>query len=658
MLQNLTLFLILLLICALPATGQQPHRKLPGPAAPMSATVPSAIQVGSLTLRHCGPEPRYCGSIPRALDPSGVVPGTLAIHFEFYPHSDVTQPMLETIVAVEGGPGYATTGSRDGYLGLFAPLRDRRDMLLVNLRGTGNSGALDCPALQAESTALPTGVRACGAQLGDTAYFYGSGLAADDVAAVLDALAIPLIDLYGDSYGTFFSQTFAGRHPDRLRALVLDSAYPPVGQSPWYPEIAPTAHFAFNAACRRSATCRDLPGTSMQRISQLAEALRTQPFTGWARDGNGVLHQTRADATNLDYLVVSNGTTSVVYRELDAAARAYLEQGNSAPLMRLLAENRIVSASGPAQPADYSEALFLAVSCSDYPQIYDMTVAPGARRLQRNRSVRSEEQTHPKVYEPFTVPEFAAMPLDTSVLNLCLDWPAPAVAPYPPGQPVPPHAQFTDAPVLVLSGDLDSLTPALQGKHSAGLFSHGRQVIVQNSFHVTAVGDEDNCASILVQRFVRELDPGDTSCAQHIAEVHLVPRFAAQAADLDPASPLPGNAGTDHDLRVAAAAVYTIGDTSGSGVGLRGGTFQYTSPSNLTYFTLNQLQWVEDVVVSGKMTWDYNYPGSVTADVTLAGPGEESGQLFVTWDSRIPDARTTLTGNIGGRKIAAQMYAP
>ncbi|MFX8569843.1 hypothetical protein ABTM09_20345, partial [Acinetobacter baumannii] len=81
----------------------------------------------------------YCGSISRVLDPTGTVPGTLAIHFEFYPHNDTTLPPLETIVAAEGGPGYSTTGSRDGYLGLFAPLRDRHDMLLVDERGTGKS---------------------------------------------------------------------------------------------------------------------------------------------------------------------------------------------------------------------------------------------------------------------------------------------------------------------------------------------------------------------------------------------------------------------------------------------------------------------------------------------------------------------------------------
>src|ERR1019366_9480887 len=243
---------------------------------------------------------------------------------------------------------------------------------------------------------------------------------------------------------------------------------------------------------------------------------------------------------------------------------------------------------------------------------------------------------------------------------------APVVAPIPPGHPVPPNAQFTKAPVLVLSGDLDSLTPALQGKHAAKLFANGRQIIVQNSFHVTADGDEDNCASVIAVRFVRDLDPGDTSCTDHIAEVHLVPKFVSTAAEVAAAAATAGNQGTDADLRVAAAAAYTAGDMlanwwinfTGDGVGLQGGRYHYNSPGDLTYFTLDKLKWVEDLEVSGKMKWDYDYPGAVIAHITISGTATEPGELTVTWNSRVPLAQAAITGKIGGRKIAATMYAP
>ena len=62
--------------------------------------------------------------------------------------ADRTAEPLEPIVATEGGPGYATTPSRGSYLQLFRPLLDRRDLLLVDNRGTGTSGAVRCPELQ------------------------------------------------------------------------------------------------------------------------------------------------------------------------------------------------------------------------------------------------------------------------------------------------------------------------------------------------------------------------------------------------------------------------------------------------------------------------------------------------------------------------------
>ncbi len=52
---------------------------------------------------------------------------------------------LETLVATEGGPGYPATLSRDGYLALFEPLRRRHDVLLMDNRGTGQSGSHRLP---------------------------------------------------------------------------------------------------------------------------------------------------------------------------------------------------------------------------------------------------------------------------------------------------------------------------------------------------------------------------------------------------------------------------------------------------------------------------------------------------------------------------------
>ena len=156
----------------------------------------------------------------------------MKVEFERYLRRDRGRPSLGTMLAIEGGPGFSTTDSRDSYLKLLAPLRVRRDLLLVDLRGTGLSGALDCKTFRKDVKRYVARAGKCAAELGPRRDFFGTGDAVDDVAAVLDALRIRQVDVYGDSYGSYAAQAFAARHPDRLRSLVLDGTYPVPGTDP------------------------------------------------------------------------------------------------------------------------------------------------------------------------------------------------------------------------------------------------------------------------------------------------------------------------------------------------------------------------------------------------------------------------------------------
>ena len=144
------------------------------PAAASVSAAPATITVGELTLTLCRPHlAGYCGSIKQPIDPSGVTPGKFTIGFEYYPRLDIADPPLGTILPQEGGPGYSSTGTRDYYLEIFDALRDRRDILIVDKRGTGLSSPVDCPEMQTGSLAL-SAAAACARQLGDTAWFYGT----------------------------------------------------------------------------------------------------------------------------------------------------------------------------------------------------------------------------------------------------------------------------------------------------------------------------------------------------------------------------------------------------------------------------------------------------------------------------------------------------
>ncbi len=301
-------------------------------AAARAGVAPAAASrtVASLVLHRCASAAPWCATLERPLDPRGEVPGTVPVYFEYYPHTGA-RPAAGTLVATEGGPGYPATDSRAEYLALFGPLRPRYDVLIMDNRGTGRSGAVDCKELQNAAALTTAGIGACGRSLGAAAPLYSSALAADDLAAILDALGIARVALYGDSYGTYFAQVFALRHAERLRALVLDGAYPLDGLDyAWYPHYAPAMRDKFNLACARSLACSAIPGSSLEHIAPALEALRSQPFTGTVRSGAGRAVTVTADATALAIVMLGGSPALSTVRETDAAARAYLSGDRAA----------------------------------------------------------------------------------------------------------------------------------------------------------------------------------------------------------------------------------------------------------------------------------------------------------------------------------------
>ena len=198
---------------------------------------------------------------------------------------------------------------------------------------------------------------------------------------MLAALQTGPVDLYGDSYGSYFGQTFAARYPRLLRSLTLDATWPVLGTDPFYISTIETARIAFDLTCRRSVACAlAAPGSSMARIGALAERLRRAPVVGRTREPGSAPSTWRVDVGVLIALVNNAGSDAGVYRELDAAARAVLERRDGAPLLRLAAKSLYTDDGGPVR--EWSAGQYIAVSCTDYPQAFDMRAPPAVRRAQ------------------------------------------------------------------------------------------------------------------------------------------------------------------------------------------------------------------------------------------------------------------------------------
>ena len=635
-----------------------------GAAAHASAAPAGALTVGTLTLHRCASPAPWCAILERPLDPRGEVPGAVPVYFEYYPHTG-PGPAAGTLVATEGGPGYPATDSRAEYLALFGPLRPRYDVLIMDNRGTGRSGAIDCRELQSAPALTAGDIGACGRSLGRRAALYSTALAADDLAAVLGRLAIARIGLYGDSYGTYFAQVFALRHPDRLRALVLDGAYPLDGPDyAWYPHYAPAMRAKFNLACARSSACSAIPGSSLEHIVPALERLRARPLTATVRYGDDRAATVTADAAALAIVMFGGSPALSTVREVDAAARAYLAD-DPVPLLRLVAETAggVDSRDASHAPEKFSAGLAAAVFCQDPPQIFDMRLPVSERLAARDRAIAQRSLAAPATYAPFTLDEYRAMPLDYAFIDECVEWPA--HGDFPPSPLVFPPASYPDVPVLVVSGELDDMTSVADGAAAAERFPRAHHVVIANGFHVNALPhSRSECAGVLVRRFLDTLATGDDRCAAAVPPVRLVPRFARAAHELDAAPPAAGNAASEAQRRVVTAALLTAEDAiaraaengAGAGVGLRGGRFTAVAGGTGWRIRLQALRWTEDLAVSGDIE-TAGREGAVHARLRLAGPAA-AGSLTCEWREGAAGARAVVRGSLSGRVVAVDAPAP
>lgn len=150
-----------------------------------------------------------------------------------------------------GGPGssgfdfvaYSGTVLRDE-MGL-----DEFDIIGFDPRGVDRSGGLRCltdaevdasvyldftPDTPAEQELLDDSAEfdtACLDAYGDTLQHYSTENTARDMDAIRAALGDPQISYLGISYGTYLGGVYATMFPSRVRAMVLDAAFDPVGDT-------------------------------------------------------------------------------------------------------------------------------------------------------------------------------------------------------------------------------------------------------------------------------------------------------------------------------------------------------------------------------------------------------------------------------------------
>ena len=523
---------------------------------------------------------------------------------------------------------------------------NRRDLVLVDPRGTGRSDPIACRSLTdvalgfTPPAQMSAAIGACGRELGPRAGAYGNAAVADDLDAVRAALGIERLDLFGASYGTYLMTVYAGRHPEHVRSIVLDAGYPiaydamGTGQAgrgaPWGP-----------AGLRAHA-----------RLSRLSGPGRRRAPGDAAAPAPGVLHRPRRRPA----VPPSHGRERPRHRRLrsgdprslsrlPAMVRSALE-GDLTPLRRSVETWQLGAAGVLADPSaggSSGESAFLASACHDFPRAFSYADSDPARRAAYESALAALDAG---ALAPFAPAAWVHGGFESP--DWCLNWPADPTA----GSPLAPGTALPDVPVLVLSGDLDSNVPASQGRSAAALYPGATFVEIPNAGHTPTDGSP--CAAALAAHFIRALSAGSDACAGTGAPPPVTARTPVRVADLAPV--LGGGARVQRQaLAVIAATIADVQEQAaifqqwGSARGLRGGRYLATADGGAQ---LTGVRVVRDASVSGALS---PTPTGVAGTLRISGAGVHAGRVRVRLTS---SGRGRATGLLGGRQVDLTFSTP
>ena len=267
-----------------------------------------------------------------------------------------------------------------------------------------------------------------------------------------------------------------------------------------------------------------------------------------------------------------------------------------------------------------------------------MTKPPGqAREREYKRALRQRTRTHPQHVRPVHGPRVRPLRTGRGSTGAPVGRPRPRAT--RPARCRPPGGVYPDVPVLVLAGELDSVTTPAEARMVRAQFPTARLVVVRNSFHVTAIGDTDDCAVRILRAFVRSPATQPTPERQRCAgEVEPIRDARPLSRGPCPTCSRGGARRRSRVRRVGAVAAATVADLldrwwnnySGHGVGLRGGTWTYTGDRTVK-FRLHGVRMVDDLAVSGRAVWK-RYGEVANVDLTVSGAA--TGRLAGSWDTR------------------------
>jgi pimeloyl-ACP methyl ester carboxylesterase len=466
-----------------------------------------AAAAPTLALHECRLEhplrlaslPARCGRLAVAEDPA--LPGGAHIELRVAVVAALDRRSRGApLFILAGGPGQAATDLYAANAGAFARINRGHDLVLVDQRGTGSSGRLDCvyPDDWEEAAPDPVRLRAatarCLAGFGDRVRFYTTSVAVRDLEAVRKALGYGRIDLYGSSYGTRVAQLYMRRHPDNTGAVILDGVtYPEQSIGPDTPADGERALDLILGRCERDAGCAAAFPNLRAELGELRRHFGPE----------------RRPLTLDDPLLGVPMTVEFNRGMLNAALRLLSYGGQPASMLPVLIH---AAAAGDLRPLA-AQTLMLSKQIADQ-------LASGMQ----NSVICAEDE-----------PQFAAAAdrrriaetyqgsdqLD-ALAAICTVWPR---GPVDADLHAPLHS---DVPTLLLSGEADPVTPPADAERAGRGLSRHRHLVIPGAGHgQLGMG----CIPTLMAEFLDHPDPGrlDVGCLARLSPAPFFLTFTGPA---------------------------------------------------------------------------------------------------------------------------------
>jgi len=434
-----------------------------------------------------------CGTLQRPENPADPVSAQLELFVAVVPALSLN-PALDPFVPIAGGPGQASSSFYAGFAGAFEHIRRDRDIVLLDQRGTGKSAPMTCDVdekiiegeFSREQTIAET--QKCLASLPHDPRFFTTSVAVADLEALRKALGYSRFNLYGISYGSRVAQHFLRQYPNSTRSVILDGVAPP--QLALGPGIAVDAQNSLDAVfdrCSKDEKCQQRFPNIRRQLTDLQAHLSAHsvsvslpnPLTGHIEDINFTAAELAGALRLLSYHPTSAAKIPLLIAE--AANENYTP---FAAQFMMIAES-------------ISEAINIgmhnAVICTeDAPHF----AAAGISRAML-------EDTY-------------IGPLQLDALEaMCSVWPLGVI-----------DADFkapvaSDIPVLLLSGEIDPVTPAVNGELAAVALSNARHLVGEHQGHGQA---PRGCMPRVIDQFIdsARVDALDTQCLERL---HAMPFF-------------------------------------------------------------------------------------------------------------------------------------